>query len=99
VVGKVRLDHAGIRQILTGDTVRELITDAAEQVAAAARAQGHTITSGEPVPVEVVPEADTDRAGVSVAVQHASGIGMEARHGLLRRAAETIGLDPKEPRE
>jgi hypothetical protein len=93
------LDHAGIRQILTGDTVRELVTDAAEQVAAAARAQGHTVTSGKPLPIRTVPEADTDRAGVSVAVQHAAGVAMEARHGVLRKAAESVGLEPKETRE
>jgi hypothetical protein len=40
-----------------------------------------------------VEERDTDRAAVSVAITHPAGTGMEARHGLLRLAAEAAGLD------
>ena len=34
-----------------------------------------------------------DRVGVTVAVRHPAGIGMEARYGLLKRAAEATGLE------
>ncbi len=72
---------------------------AAERIAATASAQGHRVTSGAPLPVKVITEAGTDRPSATVAVTHPAGVGMEARHGLLKRAAEAngfevTGLDP-----
>ncbi|MBE8515934.1 hypothetical protein ILP97_00040 [Amycolatopsis sp. H6(2020)] len=61
-------------------------------VADAARAQGHQVTGGEPLPVEVITEEPTDRVLATVAVAHASSVGMEARHGVLKRAAEASGF-------
>jgi hypothetical protein len=87
------LDHAGVAEILTSPDVAEAVRDAADQVADAARAQSHRVTSGEPLPVEVHDDPDADRAATSVAVRHPSGVGMEARHGVLKRAAAASGLD------
>ncbi len=87
------LDHAGLAEILTSPEVADAVRDAAEQVGAAARAQGHRVTSGQPLPVDVSDDPDHDRAGTSVAVRHPSGVGMEARHGVLKRAATATGLD------
>jgi hypothetical protein len=87
------LDYAGVAEILTSPEVADAVRDAADQVADAARAQGHRVTSGEPLPVEVYDDPDEDRAGTSVAVRHPSGVGMEARHGVLKRAAAATGLD------
>jgi hypothetical protein len=95
-MAEVRLNRKGIREVLTSEPVRALLHAKAEEVAATVRAQGHITSDGTPLPVEVVAERDTDRAAVSVAILHPSGIGMEARHGLLRRAAEAAGLDVKE---
>jgi hypothetical protein len=87
------LDHAGVAEILTSLGIADAVRDAADQVADAARAQGHRVTSGEPLPVEVYDDPEEDRAATSVAVRHPSGVGMEARHGVLKRAATAAGLD------
>ncbi|XVV06339.1 hypothetical protein ACQPW3_13485 [Actinosynnema sp. CA-248983] len=91
---QVRLDHEGIAKLLVSDGFRAAALQAAAEVAAVARARGLRTEDGAPLPVEVRAERDTDRAGVSVAIPHAAGVGMEARHGVLRRAAEQVGLDP-----
>ena len=72
---------------------------AAQRVADTASAQGHRVTSGEALPVDVITEAATDRTSATVAIRHPAGVGMEARYGLLKRAAEAngfevTGLDP-----
>jgi hypothetical protein len=87
------LDHAGVAEILTSPEVADAVRDAANQVADAARAQGHRVTSGESLPVEAYNDPDADRAATSVAVRHPSGVGMEARHGVLKRAAAATGLE------
>ncbi|OAP20565.1 hypothetical protein A4R44_08725 [Amycolatopsis sp. M39] len=58
-----------------------------------ASAQGHRVTSGEALPVEVITEAATDRTSATVAIRHPAGVGMEARYGLLKRAAEANGFE------
>lgn len=95
-MAEVRLNRKGIREVLTSEPVRTLLHAKADEVAAAVRAQGHRVSDGSPLPVDVVPERDTDRAAVSVAIQHPAGVGMEAKHGVLRRAAEAAGLDVKD---
>lgn len=92
-MAEVRLNRKGISEVLTSEPVRALLHAKAEEVAATVRAQGHLVSDSSPLPVEFVPERDTDRAAVSVAIPHPSGVGMEAKHGLLRRAAEAAGLD------
>lgn len=72
---------------------------AAQRVADTARAQGHRVTGGASLPVKVITEPATDRASATVAIPHPAGVGMEARYGLLKRAAEAngfkvTGLDP-----
>jgi hypothetical protein len=93
-VAELRLDSAGIAEILRSDGFRDAARQAAEEVLAEVRAQNRRTEDGTPLPVEVREESDTDRAAVSVAIPHAAGVGMEARHGVLRRAAEAVGLDP-----
>ncbi|MEV4313002.1 hypothetical protein [Actinocrispum sp. NPDC049592] len=89
----LEIDRAGVEEILNSPEVADAVSDAAEQVAEAARAQGHRVTSGEPLPIEVYDDPGTDRAGTTVAVPHAAGVGMEAWHGVLKRAASAAGLD------
>jgi hypothetical protein len=95
-LAEVHLNRKGIAEVLTGEPVRALLHARAEEIAATVRGQGHLVTDGSPLPVQVVEERDTDRAAVSVAIPHAAGVGMEARHGLLRRAAEAAGLDAQD---
>jgi hypothetical protein len=87
------IDRAGVAAILTSPEVADAVHEVAEQVAEAARAQGHDVESGELLPVEVYDDPSPDRAATSVAVRHPSGVGMEARHGVLKRAAAATGLD------
>jgi hypothetical protein len=88
-----RLDRDGVRELLNSDGFRDAVQAAADQVGAVARGAGHRVTSGEPLPVEVFDDPRHDRAGVTVAVRHPAGVGMEARYGLLKRAAEATGLE------
>ncbi|GLY51299.1 hypothetical protein [Lentzea sp. NBRC 102530] len=88
-------DSAGIAEILKSDDVRDLLRLAAHLVAADVRAQGHIVEDGSPLPVEVQDERNTDRAGVSVVIPHPSGVGMEAKYGLLKRAAAENGMSAK----
>ncbi|GAB3873773.1 hypothetical protein GCM10029964_014600 [Kibdelosporangium lantanae] len=89
----LEIDHTGVKEVLTSSGVADAVKDAAERVVEAARAQGHHVESGEPLPIEVYDDPGTDRAGTSVAVRHPAGVGMEARHGVLKRAANSAGLD------
>ncbi|WP_328604775.1 hypothetical protein OG943_32735 [Amycolatopsis sp. NBC_00345] len=66
---------------------------AAQRVADTASAQGHRVTGGAALPVEVITEPATDRVSATVAIPHPAGVGMEARHGLLKRAAEANGFE------
>ena len=99
----ITIDSDGALELLNSPEVAEAVCAAALQVADAARAQGHRVNSGEPLPVEVIIEEPSDRVSATVAIAHASGVGMEARHGVLKRAAEAAGfkvtgLDPNEAR-
>jgi hypothetical protein len=93
------LDRAGVAEVLHSPEVAAAVRELAEQVGAAARAQGRTVTSGEPLPVEVFDDPARDRAATTVGVRHPAGVGMEAHHGVLRRAAGTVGVDVKGLRE
>lgn len=86
------IDRAGVAAILHSPEVAAAVRELAEQAGAAARAQGHQVTSGEPVPIDVFDDPARDRTAATVAVRHPAGIGMEAHHGLLKRAAESVGL-------
>lgn len=95
----ITIDSDGARELLTSPEVAEALRAAAQRVADTASAQGHRVTSGAVLPVKVITEAATDRASATVAVTHPAGVGMEARYGLLKRAAEAngfevTGLDP-----
>lgn len=87
------IDPAGMAAILHSPEVVAVVRELAEQVGVAARAQGHRVTSGEPVPVDVFDDPNRDRTAATVAIQHPAGIGMEAHHGLLKRAAQSVGVD------
>lgn len=88
-----RLDRDGVHELLNSDGFRDAVQAAAGQVGAVARSAGHRVTSGVPLPVEVFDDPRHDRVGVTVTVRHPAGVGMEARYGLLKRAAEAAGLE------
>jgi hypothetical protein len=89
---RITIDYTSVAELLHSPEFEQEIRAAAQKVGEAARASGHVVTSGEPLPIEVYSDPDTDRVGWSVAIRHPAGLGMEARYGLLKRAAETAGL-------
>ncbi|MEV6907578.1 hypothetical protein [Amycolatopsis sp. NPDC051071] len=89
---KITIDYNAVAGLLHSPEFEGVIKAAAEKVGEVARSSGHVVTSGEPLPIEVYSDPDTDRVGWSVAIRHPAGLGMEARYGLLKRAAETAGL-------
>jgi hypothetical protein len=95
MAARVRLDHKGLAEVLRSAEVRREIAELTEQVADNARAQGHTVSSGEPLPVEAS-VVTTDRAHGSVTIAHPAGVGMQAKYGVLTKAAAAAGLEVTE---
>ncbi|MGB3301781.1 MAG: hypothetical protein WBA98_03745 [Gordonia sp. (in: high G+C Gram-positive bacteria)] len=84
---KFRLNRKGVAEVLRsqcGDAVNAL----AEQVAAAARSE----IGDDSVPVEVN-QYTTDRGAAAVVIAHPSGAELQARGGVLTRAASSAGLE------
>lgn len=81
-----KLDHAGMAEILLSDDVRIAVHDAAETVAARVRGDAAIVRNDLTDSVEVA-DYTTDRAASSVTITHAAGLGIEAKHGTLSRAA------------
>jgi hypothetical protein len=94
---KVRRNSRGIEQVAKSREVRAEVNKLAERVADAVRAQGiyvEGVPGDVPLPVEVV-EQTTDRARAQVRIAHASGKAVQAKHGVLTKAAAQAGLDVK----
>ena len=89
---RITIDYAAVGEILRSAEFEQQVRAAAEKVGEAAHASGHVVTSGEPLPIEVYADPNHDRVGWTVAIRHPAGLGMEARYGVLKRAAETGGL-------
>jgi len=96
---KVKLNHAGIAEILKSTEMHRLIQDVTESVADNVREQGITVGNlkgnGEmslPVEASVI---TTDRAHGSVLIAHPAGIAVQAKHGALTKAASEAGLQVK----
>lgn len=88
-----RVDRDGVAEVLRSPELAAHIKALAEEIATGARLQGHRVTSGELLPVDVLDDPAPDRVGFTVAVRHPAGMGMEAKHGVLTRAAGALGLD------
>jgi len=88
----ITIDSDGAHELLNSPEVAEAVRAAAQSIADTAKAQGHRVTGGDALPVEVITEPATDRTSATVAVRHPAGVGMEARYGLLKRAAEANGF-------
>lgn len=85
----LRLDHAGIREILRSPEVASLIHAKAEEVAGAVRA-----AAGDAA--VVVDDYTTDRAASSVTIRDPRGAQLQAEQGVLTRAAASAGLEVTE---
>lgn len=97
---KVKLNHREIAKRLKDDDIRAAVRDAAERVKDAVEAQGITVGDRDggaheyPLPVEINSQT-TDRAREVVVIPHAAGLAVQAKHGVLTKAASAAGLEVK----
>lgn len=84
-----RLDSAGIAEILKSAEMQAAVTGLAESIAGDVRSQ---VGDAE----VVVDEYMTDRAAASVTIKHPKGLLLQARDGVLTRAASSAGLEVTE---
>lgn len=100
---RVVLDRKGVGEVLRGAGVQALMDVVGAAVAEHARGQGHTTSDGVALPVEyrVVPAAPAGaiqdgRPVAQVTVMHPAGLGMQAKYGVLTKAASASGLEVTE---
>lgn len=93
----VKLSNAGMDDLAKSGAVQREVTSLAERVAANVRAQNIRV-EGLPgdvaLPVEVASYI-TDRARSGVTIAHAAGLAVQAKHGVLTKAAAAVGLEVK----
>ncbi|GAA4981243.1 hypothetical protein [Actinopolymorpha pittospori] len=92
---KVRLDHAGIAEVLRSGEVRAALDDLAGTVAGNASSSPEWQRYAARGEVRVA-SYTTDRAAAAVTLAHPGGLGMQAKHGTLTRAAGAAGLEVRE---
>lgn len=83
---KVTLDSAGMEEMLKSAPVAAAVMAEAEKVANAVRADPNVLRHEMQDDVITGP-LTTDRAVAYITIAHAGGMGMEAKHGTLSRAA------------
>ena len=86
---KVKLNSRAMAQMLKSDKVRKWLHTHADPVAASASLAPEVTRNHAAVVTE---DNTTDRATVTVEIKHANGVGIEAKHGTLSRAASNAGL-------
>lgn len=94
---RVQLNPAGIAEALKSEPIKKAVEDAANAIAEGIAAQGLVAESGvdggSPDIVGVVEIEVTDTAHATVTIQHPAGLAMQARHGVLTKAAASAGLE------
>jgi hypothetical protein len=93
----VKLNPLGVVGVLNSQPVRSMVDGAAEKVAGNVRDQGHQVHGGGELPVEVS-SYTTDRAAAAVVLTHPAGIAMQAKYGVLTKAAADEGLEVRGPK-
>ena len=97
---RVKLNHAELEAKLKDDDVRSVVHGLAEEVKAHVEAQGIKVGDRDggpaeyPLPVTINSQT-TDRAREVVTIPHAAGIAVQAKHGVLTKAASAVGLEVK----
>ncbi|MBM0205040.1 hypothetical protein JNW90_19780 [Micromonospora sp. STR1s_5] len=84
---EVEVDFAGIGEVARSPEVRQMVNEAAGEIASRVRG-----LVGADVPV-TVSEYSTDREAAAVTIADRRGVGLQAKHGVLTRAASGIGAD------
>lgn len=80
---KIRLDHVGIGEVLRSEEVAQEVHQIAAARAESVRAH-NKVQEHAPGAVEVE-DYTTDRAASAVVILHASGLGLQAKYGVLTR--------------
>lgn len=88
---KFVIDRVGISDLLKSDDFQQAVHDKAETIAAAAREAMPDAHRGV-----VVDDYTTDRAASSVTIRDPLALDLEAREGVLTRAAAAAGLEVTE---
>lgn len=83
----VQLDYDAVGELLKSQEMRNAVMEVAVKVAAAVDADGAPVATRSYV---------TDRAAAAVTIMHPKGMLMQARDGVLTRAASSVGLEVKE---
>ena len=95
----VDLDRSGVGVVAKSAQMMDAVEDAANRIAANVGAQGLIATSGATksaaLITAVVSTGVTDRDRATVTIQHPAGLAMQARHGVLTKAASMAGLEVK----
>lgn len=86
---KFELDAAGVREVLRGDEVRNMVNAAAEDIRARVRAK---IPPGTVVEVR---KYTTDRGSAVVVIADPLGMGFQARDGVFTRSVAEHGAEFK----
>lgn len=95
---KIRLDSAGIGEVLASAAVAAKVSSLGSQVASAV---GSPTASGEPVPVVTRSRTASggrlkgSRPAVDITLAHVAGLAIEAKRGYLVKAAASAGLEVK----
>lgn len=90
----IKLDHAGIAEILKSSEMAAAVTDIAEHIAENARGiMVDGIPGAIPLPVEVVTRETPTRAAARVTLAHPSGMAVQAKHGVLTGGAAGAGVE------
>ena len=84
-----RIDRRGIREVLTGPEVRQMVDGVAVDIRSRVRAK---LRPGTPVTIR---SYTTDRAAASVTITDVRGMAWQARDGVLTRSAGEAGIEVK----
>jgi hypothetical protein len=85
---RLKLDFDGIREIANSEEMAAMVHEAGERIAHAAKKDTQS-------PV-VVNDYTTDRKACAVTIADDDGLAMQARDGILTKAAGSIGVDVTE---
>jgi len=85
MAAKIKLDSAGMAAMLKSSGVRSAVHQAAEEIAERVKHDPAIVRHGIAESVDVL-DITTDRAAAIVAIAHAAGRGIEAKHASLTKA-------------
>ena len=91
-MSKVRLDNAGVAELLKSPALGEVITGYGETVRGHLAADAAVTRNNMPVGSI---SGISDRVRTIVTIKHPGGLGVQAKHGSLTKAVSAAGLSMK----